>query len=143
MGVSSTLDGTLYFASNYDGKRGIFRCKSQNDTYSEIEFLPEEINSIGGAHAFVAPDESYLIFDAQVSGRGKPELFISFQKNDTSWTKAINMGSSINATKTEFGASVSPDGKYLFFHRRVNGNGDIYWMSADIIKNIKVKALSE
>jgi hypothetical protein len=43
----------------------------------------------------------------------------------------------INATKTEFGASVSHDAKYLFFHRRVDGKGDIYWVDAKVIENIR------
>jgi hypothetical protein len=60
---------------------------------------------------------------------------------DGSWTKAKNMGPIINATKTEFGASVSPDGKYLFFHRRINGNGDIYWVDAGIIDALKADIL--
>jgi len=124
MMVSSTLNGTLYFSGIFNGKRGIFLSKKASKETLKIEYLPEEINSIHAAHPFIAPDESYLIFDSQVTGMGRPELFISFKKSDGSWTKAVNMGSAINATKTEFGACVSPDEKYLFFNRRVNGNGD-------------------
>ena len=40
-------------------------------------------------------------------------------------------------TRTEFAASVSPDGKYLFFHRTVEGKGDIYWVDAEIIEGLK------
>lgn len=142
MMVSSTINGNLYFAGVINKKRGIFRLRNSSKNDEDIEYLPEEINSIHAAHPFISPDEKYIIFDSQVTGRGKPELYIAFRKDDGSWTKAINMGPMINATKTEFGASVSPDGKYLFFNRVVNGNGDIYWVDAIIIKKLKHKALN-
>lgn len=36
-----------------------------------------------------------------------------------------------------FAGTFSPDGKYLFFHRRVNDKGDIYWVSSNIIDDIR------
>ena len=143
MSVCPTNSRTLYFSSNYDGLRGIFMSEYINGEYPEVKYLEEEINSTPYFHPYVAPDESYMIMDAQPSGRGKPELFISFRNEDNRWSIPINMGPEINATKTEFGASVSPDGKYLFFHRRVSGRGDIYWVDAHIINLIKKKVLKE
>ncbi len=139
MMVSEAKNGTIYFSGIFAGKRGMFRAACQAGKYGEMELLPEEINAIRPAHPFIAPDESYLIMDAQVAGMGQPELFISFRKADGGWTRALNMGQAINATKTEFAASVSPDGKFLFFHRRVNGNGDIYWVDAGIIDELRKK----
>lgn len=139
MMVSITKEGTIYFAGPMNGKRGIFRSKIINGKYSDPEFLPEEINYLKPNHPFISPDESFILMDAQPSDRGKPEIFISFKLNDGSWTKAVNMGETINATKREFAASISPDGKYLFFHRRIDGNGDIYWISAKIIEELRPK----
>lgn len=137
MSVCPSLNGTLYFTSNYEGKRGIYKAENKKGMYPDIVYLDNEINSTFYSHPFIAPDESYMIMDAQPSGRGKPEIFISFKRKDGSWTTPKNLGPIINATKTEFGASVSPDGKYLFFHRRVNGQGDIYWVSTKIIEYLK------
>lgn len=137
--ITSTKTGRFYFAGIFNKKRGIFRSRFDGKTFSEFEYLPHDVNSLGPAHPFIARDESYLIFDAQVSGRGKPELFICFSNPDGSWSKPRNMGPEINATRTEFAASVSPDEKFLFFHRRVNGNGDIYWVSTDVINNLRPK----
>lgn len=92
--------------------------------YQEPEYL------MRGAHPFIAPDESYLIFDAQAEGRGKSQLFICFKDLSGNWTEAIKFDKKINATFTENIANVSPDGKYLFFHR----NNDIYWVDANIIE---------
>jgi hypothetical protein len=139
MMVSEAKSGTIYFSGMFAGKRGMFRAACQAGEYGEMERLPEEINAIRPAHPFGAPDESYLIMDAQVTGMGQPELFISFRKADGNWTRALNMGQAINATKTEFAASVSPDGRFLFFHRRVNGNGDIYWVDAGILDELREK----
>lgn len=93
------------------------------------------------AHPFIAPDESYLIWDDQrESGYGKADLYISFRQKDGSWGAAINFGDKIN---TEFGeayGSMSPDGKYFFFHRGFGGDtGDIFWVDAQIIETLRPK----
>jgi hypothetical protein len=138
MYVSATKEGTIYFTASYNRQYGIYRAMKKNNSYGPPEYLPEGINGIHAAsHPFIDPDERFLIFDAQVSGMLKPELFISFRLDDDTWSRAVNMGKVINATKTEFGASISPDGRYLFFHRTVNGNGDIYWVDASVINPLK------
>lgn len=136
MFISSAKNGNLYLSGIYNNKRGIYRLKYHGGEYGDPEFITNDLN---GAHPCIAPDESFLIFDAQISGMGKPELFITFRNPDSSWSKAVNMGPVINATKTEYGASLSPDGKYLFFHRRVNGNGNIYWIKSEIISVLSAK----
>ena len=140
MYITSTYDGTLYFTAKNEDKRGIFKSKLVDGIYKDSEFLPPEINAIGSAHPFIAPDESFMIVDSQQKGMGMPELFISFRK-DGGWTKMINMGREINSTSTEYSASLSPDGKYLFFHRRIQNKGDIYWVSSNIIEELREKTL--
>jgi Tol biopolymer transport system component len=52
------------------------------------------------------------------------------------------MGDNINTINKENYPSVSPDGKYLFFDRRVSGNSDdveIYWVDANIIETLRIK----
>lgn len=96
------------------------------------------------AHPFVAPDESYIIWDGERdSGQGDGDLYISFRQADGSWCDAINMGDSINTSLSESGAHVSPDGKYLFFNRNASAgsydNIDIYWVDAQIIEELRAK----
>lgn len=91
------------------------------------------------AHPFIAPDESYIIWDDQrEKGYGKADLYISFKKKNGAWGPAINLGDKVN---TEFGeayGSVSPDGKYFFFHRGYGGDtGDIFWMDAKFIEDLR------
>lgn len=137
MMISLSKKGNIYFAGILNKKRGLFTSTLLNGEYTDPVPLPDYINELAPAHPFISSDESLIIFDAQVTGRGKPELFICFRNNDGSWSKPVNMGPEINKTKTEFAASVSPDGKYLFFHRRVNNNGDIYWVDTKIIDDFR------
>ncbi|MDX9705930.1 MAG: hypothetical protein RBT46_09535 [Weeksellaceae bacterium] len=137
MSISSTLDKTLYFSGKYLNKFGIYRSVLKNGKYSEPVLLPDNINNFRPAHPFIAADESYLIFDAQKQGLGKSEILISYNNFDGTWTNPEKLTKEINQTFTEFAASISPDGKYLFFHRRINENGDIYYVSTDLIFNNK------
>ena len=91
------------------------------------------------AHPFIAPDESYLIWDHQgEGGYGKADIYISFRQQDGSWGDAINLGDKINTEFSEAYGSVSPDGKYFFFHRGFGGDtGDIYWVDAKFIETLR------
>ncbi|MCH6256846.1 hypothetical protein MLD52_09830 [Puniceicoccaceae bacterium K14] len=91
------------------------------------------------AHPFIAPDESYLIWDSErEGGYGDSDLYISFRQENGSWSKAINLGANINTEAREASASVTPDGKYLFFNRTVRpGDGDIFWVDAKIIERLR------
>lgn len=94
------------------------------------------------AHPFIAPDESYLIWDSEREGGiGKTDIYISYRQKDGSWGPAINMGDKVNSDKADFYASVTPDGKYILFNRTMDnkGNTDIYWVDAKIIETLKPK----
>ena len=103
----------------------------------------KEINTGSfNAHPFLSPDESYLIWDSKREGGfGNSDLYISFRKPDGSWGPAINLGEDINTSAWEAAATVTPDGKYLFFNRNMGSaeyeNVDIFWVDARIIENLK------
>jgi hypothetical protein len=137
MSVTSTLDGTLYFTGAYNKNYGIYRSHFINGEYANPEFLPVEINKskyFGASHPFIAPDERYMIFDAGAADNNA-DLYISFRKKDGSWTDAVLFDQTINTEDNENIATVSPDGKYLFFGR----DNDIYWVSAKIIEELRPK----
>lgn len=94
------------------------------------------------AHPFIAPDESYIIWDGRrESGYGHSDIYISFKQKEGSWGPAINLGDQINTSAWEAAATVTPDGKYLFFNRNVGSdkyeNVDIYWVDAQIIETLR------
>ena len=76
-------------------------------------------------------------------GFGKADSYISFRQQDGSWGAAINLGNKINTDAWDAGASVTPDGKYLFFNRNMGSdnyeNVDIFWVDAQIIETLRPK----
>lgn len=135
MCVAAAGNGTLYVTSAR--RPAIVRCRRVDGTYQ-----PPEVVVSPGAHPWVAPDESYLVFDRYsiADGAQTSKLFISFSREDGSWSEPVGLGSDINATGTELIPKVSPDGKYLFFQRKVDGNTDIYWVDARILEALRPKA---
>jgi hypothetical protein len=164
---SLTLDGILYFTRGLpDGRSLVFRSRMLDGAFQEPEQLPAEVNSVDMQfNAFIAPDESYLIFCA--AGRedtvGRADYYISFRDQEDNWAGPIPMGERFNS---ENGAarsmSLSPDGRYLFFssNRKIEddgaeaadssypamkaglttpGNGamDIYWVDATVIEELR------
>ena len=135
----------LYFTSEIEGVRGeqdIYIARFDGEKYLPPEDLGEAINSDGIDLApYIAPDESYLIFTRRGKDTKKTDLFISFKKLDGSWTNAVDMGPKINTEHHDLCASLTPDGKYLFFisqRERMNG---IYWVDVKIIEELKSKQL--
>lgn len=109
--------------------------------------LNKEINTGAyTAHPFIAPDESYLIWDSErEGGYGGSDLYISFRQDDGSWGAALNMGKEINTAIDDTYGSITSDGKYFFFNRIHLGEtfedceADIYWMDAQVIENLRKK----
>ncbi len=132
MCVAAAGNGTLYFTSAR--RPGIVRCQRTDGTYQ----APEVVVS-PGAHPWVAPDESYLVFDryAMSGGTQTSKLLVAFRLKDGTWATPVELGRDINATGTELIPKVSPDGKYLFFQRKVDGNTDIYWVDARVLQELR------
>ncbi len=128
--------GTIRYSRLIDGKR------------EEPKTFGKEINTgkwIG--HPFIAPDESYIIWDSErEGGYGASDLYISFRQKDGSWGPAINMGENINTEYEDAYGSVTPDGKYFFFHTVhlsrgsfAESHANIFWVDAQIIENLRPK----
>lgn len=137
--VTISQNGTLYFhANHYEDSRGegdIYCSRFINGSYTKPENLGDSINSkYPDSCPCIAPDESYIIFQSVRPDNLSPgfNLYVSFRKKDSTWTKAENLGKKINVQEAAI-PKISPDGKYLFFKR----SGDIYWVDAKIIDELK------
>ena len=141
--LSISQRGKIYLSSDWDykGRKSfdIFVTDTVNDRLSLPEKMGETINSPATEQVgFVAPDESYIVFYRySPDDKEKTGLYISFQNEDNSWSESKNLGDLINAPveKCTQAASLSPDGKYLFFLRRYDEA--IYWVDIKIIDNLK------
>jgi hypothetical protein len=143
MRSSISSNGTIYF-DTFNRAQDIPLRYSRliNGKYEAPKSLGSQFG-IGryNAHPFIAPDESYIIFDSvREGGYGSSDLYISFRAADGSWGPAINMGDKINTTASEKSPSLSPDGKFLFFDWRTkprNADVTIYWVDAQIIETLR------
>jgi len=145
MRLSASSKGTYYFDEFKQDFTGDIRySRLVNGRYEEPKLLGKEINSGKSFHPFIASDESYLIFDSErEGGYGDSDLYISYREKDGSWGKVINLGDKINTEGWEAVASVTADGKYLFFNRNMtpdnHENVDIFWVDAEFIEILRPK----
>ena len=130
----SVSDQGTYVFDDYKNNDVIRLSRIKNGKREAPKLLGKEVNTgKWTAHPFIAPDESYLIWDSErEEGYGDSDLYISFRQQDDSWGAAINLGSKINTIRSENGAWVTLDGKYLFFDRseeKIREDGSKYWVT--------------
>ncbi len=144
---SVTKNGTLYFMTEREDGYGLgdtYRSVLENGKYRKVENIGSPANTINSElDPFISPDESYLIYiSSALEGYGSHDLFITFKRQDGSWSQPINMGKEINTPMSENRPSITPDGKYFFFCRQRfitedEWEGDIYWVDTSIIENLR------
>jgi hypothetical protein len=173
---SFAKSGMMYFTRT-DASTGVsqvLRARKEANGFGEPELLPPVVNGNGNIYnAFIASDESYLI--ACVDNKSNTEnpgygiYYIFFRDGGDRWSEGVPFGPEINMKGSNaISASVSPDGKFLFFSAQStseemkilsenpslgsmlellgspgNGNYDIYWVSAEVIENLKNQVLPE
>ena len=145
MRLTVSSKGTYFFDEFKPDITGDIRYSRLVDGKYEVpKLLSKKINTGKSFHPFIAPDESFLIFDGKrEGGYGDSDIYISFRQQDGSWGDPINLGDKVNTEAWEASTSVTPDGKYLFFNRIVGskeyGNVDIFWVDAMVIDNLRKK----
>ena len=159
---SVAAGGNLYFNGGGDATNSdIYVSRFVGGRYTTPENLGPAVNSdAGDFHPYIAPDESFLLFDSQreEGGFGANDLYISRRADDGSWLQAENLGPAVNTAAGDLRPFVTADGKYLFFassripenllpdgplkfetiadrlQRPGNGFQDIYWVSAEVLQ---------
>lgn len=125
---SLTRNGELYFSSERPGGYGgqdLYRW----DGSSTVENLGSVINSDQDEMSvFVAPDGDYIIFSTSKTYAGhigNDDLYLSFRQG-AEWTDPVNLGVPINSFANEYGATVSTDGRHLYFTSDRHPPANIY-----------------
>jgi len=144
---SQTKDGTAYFESDRSGGMGmvdLWRATPQHPGQPlEVENLGASINTATyDSDPFISPDGKYLIFSSNRAGaQGGADLYVTFLGGKGTWSAPVNLNQyipGINTDAVEYGASLSPDGLYLFFVR-LDPNarrGDVYWVENPFSRQI-------
>ena len=130
---TSSRTGTLYYTNL--AKRKVYRAglvdgRVETAGDAGIEF---------GIHSFIAPDESFVLVDALPPGKEERDIYVAFRTVDGGWTEPASLGHEVNTEHAETCASVSWDGKYVFFSRYDEDGGvsNIYWISSSVIDDAR------
>lgn len=112
---SIAADGSVYFQRpGDDDEFRLFRTQ-----YKDGAYQPPEPVALGdpAAHKLdpaIAPDQSFIVFDADFAGKGKPDrLYIAFRESD-GWGVPIDLGDTVNVGDP-WGSHLGPDGRTLYF----------------------------
>jgi len=136
--------GSLYFSRNPKWNEGrIMYSEFRDGNFLKAVDLGAPVNEGGASHAWIAPDESYMLFNSPREGSyTQNDIWVSFRNFDKTWGNPINAGEVINSgADAILCPTVSPDGKYLFFTRLKFGEkantGYVYWVSFEVIKELR------
>jgi len=131
MFLSSSRDGEIYTTdmSLYDyGTTYLAKLTVVDGVFTNYERLSIQPRLGRQAHPCIAPDGSYILFDVESGSH----LFVSFKNPDRTWGEAIDLAKH-GFNPLAGGATISPDGKYLFFSLR----GDIWWVDIDMVESLR------
>ncbi|MDT0553933.1 hypothetical protein [Urechidicola vernalis] len=132
--LNQATNGDLYYFNV--SKRKTYYAPNRNGKFPEVHEV-----EIGGAHAFIAPSQDYIVVNARNTedAQRKSDIYVYFKQNDGTWSKAINLGPEVNSKFAETCPSITPDGKYLFFakYEEEGGESNIYWVSTEVIENLR------
>jgi hypothetical protein len=135
---SVAANGNIYLSGKENDRWYIFNLEFRDGKYSKPFKVKQPQSLANGESSYlfpcIAPDESYLIFSKKIPENNE-DLFITYRKQDGSWTEEINLGKKINSKGLEICPIVSPDGNYLFYLRR----DFIMWVSTKFIEDLRPK----
>lgn len=132
---TSSRMGALYYTNLAKGR--VYRAELAD---GRVETAADAGIELGG-HAFIAPDESFVLVDALPPRTEERDIYVSFRSANGGWTEPANLGPEVNTEHAETCPSLSSDGKYLFFSRYDEDGGvsNIYWISSSVIDDARAQ----
>jgi WD40-like Beta Propeller Repeat len=157
IGISKAGD-VIYLMRTYPGKKvkGIYFTKRTKGQWSEPELIPiDGIESQEGLGFYMHPDENVLLISMKGSdSHGEEDLYISVKSTYGTWSKATNMGTTINTSGYEISPFLSEDKRSLYFSSNGHkgfGDADVFvsyrlydsWETWTVPKNLGEKVNSK
>lgn len=118
------ITGHIFVSQNNDGK------------WSEPILFDAHINSENSAESSIsiAPDQSTIYFSSnRIGGYGGKDIYRVTKMPDSTWSRPLNLGPTINTPYDEDAPFIHPDGITLYFSSKGNKNMGGY----DIFKTTK------
>jgi hypothetical protein len=139
--VTVSANGNLYFTGRWNSEPypTIFQSTFEDGNYSTPEEIQGPINSLPILlDPYVNPDEQFMLLTATPSMSVATSAYISYRQEDDLWGTPIRIENGVSTNRTERFASLSRDGKYLFFLRAlgsqfVGPDTFFYWISAEVL----------
>jgi hypothetical protein len=136
MYVTSSRAGDL-FLTDISVDRGVLvRQPAVDGGYGPPEPFPSAGWPLYGAHPCIAGDESFIVFDTYRPDASDAEpledFFVAFRRDDGAWGQPVAVPS-LSTPGDDMCASLSPDGRFLFYH----AYRDIYWVSVDVLADLR------
>lgn len=133
--LNFTSLGNYYLSSNIAGglgQRDICKLIVENSDTSLVGLGLPLNSSANEGDFFISNDESFIILMSKRSGGfGITDLYVSFRKNNDTWTNPKNMGALVNTSGDDFGPYVTADNKFLFYESGYSSPSSIYWVKVD------------
>ncbi len=126
------LLGNAYYSKNRMTQGVSMSTKNPDGSWSKPKNLKiaNDYNISDKANYFLSNDKKVLLMSIERrDSHGDRDLYVSFKKEDDSWSEPVNMGNVINSAAEESSPFLASDGKTLFFSSKgFSGFGgyDIY-----------------
>ena len=136
---SLSESGTLYFHSVREGgfgRQDLYRSRQVNGVHQPPENLGPVLNTAEAERtAFIAPDESYLIFSSSGHGAegGMAHFLISYGEPGGGWSPPLPLDHITAPVEFPLCPIITSDESFMFFI----GSGDIWWTRADFIQEMR------
>lgn len=117
----------LFFSSGRVGVQKIYMSERLADGQWGPATPVEELNSSAqDARPNVSDDGLEIVFDSTRQG-GNPDIWTARRTSMSKpWSTPVRLGANVNSDATETRASLSRDGRRLYFGSNRNGSSDIY-----------------
>ena len=123
---SITNNGDIYFTGLFDNEssgENIYKSALKDGLFQQPQVINEQASQEHNEfNAFIAPDESYIIFSSdRKQQRGDyADLYISFN-TDQQWSEAVNLGDSVNTSQLDYCPIVfERNGERILFFTRTD-----------------------
>jgi Tol biopolymer transport system component len=109
---TTTKSGVIYY-SNLEVRR-IYCATVEGESVIAVADAGLEI----GMHAFIAPDESFVLVDGRLEEAEDSDIYVAFRNEDGSWSEPVPLGPEVNTDYDETCLPVSLH-KFVILLRRV------------------------